>query len=331
MASGEGTRYPDHPLVRAELPASGYRIFWLHDAPGDAPGPEAQVMPEPEAQVMPEPEVQSMPGPEAQVMPEPEGPSDDSLAHRAQQRAGRRDHRRRHRRPHPRDRHWGLGWFAGEGVHPVVLEDPSDTWSHGVVRYPGEERACQFMGVEAVETGPVRATVRLAFRWQGSTVRQDVYLYAGDEALGLRLVVEWAERSQLLKTWLSRSAERWAPLRFRSPMGPSFAPQTVAKEAMHRWVDVATSEGGLTCASDFTYGYDLIDGRLRLTLLRSRVWADHGAAWPHDRGLETSHTDQGTHRVSLLLAPHRGDWASGAVGPPKGRGALHILLLVTET
>ena len=43
-----------------------------------------------------------------------------------------------------------------------MLDDPSDTWSHGVIRYEGEEQPCELLDVKAaVETGPVRATVRL--------------------------------------------------------------------------------------------------------------------------------------------------------------------------
>ncbi len=99
---------------------------------------------------------------------------------------------------------------------------------------------------------------------------------------------------------------------------------------MHRWVDVGAQGGGLACISDVTYAYDLSDGRLRLTVLRSPRWADHGAPWPHDRGIEPSHTDQGTHRVSLLLMPHAGDWASAGV-PRRAEEHCTNFRAVTET
>ena len=123
-------------------------------------------------------------------------------------------------------------------------------------------------GPQAVEAGPVRATVRLSFAWKGSTVREDVYLYEGDEALGLRLLVDWAEGSQLLKMVVP-VADAGAEATVGLPYGAITRPSDGREEVMQRWVDVATSGGGLTCASDFTYGYDLADGRLRLTLLRS--------------------------------------------------------------
>ena len=99
---------------------------------------------------------------------------------------------------------------------------------------------------------------------------------------------------------------------------------------MHRWVDVEAQDGGLACISDVTYGYDLAGGRLRLTLLRSPRWADHGRPWPHDRGIESSYTDQGVHRVSLLLVPHNGNWAAAGV-PRRAEEHCTNFRTVTET
>jgi alpha-mannosidase len=302
IASGEGTRYASHALARVELPASGYRVFWLHDArSGDAAGPASAP-------------------PAGGLTASATGLSNERLAVAIHATSGAitlRDNQ-------------GREWFAAEGLRPVVLADPSDTWSHGVVRYEGEEEACEFLGAEAVETGPVRATVRLTYRWGESSVHQDVYLYAGDDALGVRLLVNWAEHARLLKVVIPvAGAEGRGTVSV--PYGAISRPSDGREEVMQRWIDVTTPEGGLTCASDSTYGYDLADGRLRLTVLRSPRWADHGAAWAHDRGLESSYTDQGVHRVSLLFVPHRGDWSSGASAPRRAEEHCTSFPVVTET
>jgi len=60
-------------------------------------------------------------------------------------------------------------------------------------------------------------------------VREDVYLYEGDEALGVRLVVDWAERSQLLKMVVP-VAGAGADAAVASPTAPSPAPRTAARK-----------------------------------------------------------------------------------------------------
>jgi alpha-mannosidase len=180
-----------------------------------------------------------------------------------------------------------------------------------------------------VETGPLRATVRLTFRWQSSLIHEDLYLLAGEPGLGVRLLVDWQEGYQLLKLVVPVAGAAptvWVAL----PYGAISRPADGHEEVMQRWVDVETQTGGLACISDVTYAYDLSDGRLRLTILRSPKWADHGATWPHDRGIEPSYTDQGTHRVSLRLLPHAGNWADAGV-PRKAEELCTTFRSVTET
>jgi alpha-mannosidase len=310
VPSGEGTRYPTHPLVRAQLPASGYAVYWLHDeaSPEAGQAPAAVSGGEP-----------GQAGPGA-LQASSTGLSNGLLAVRIDPTTGAvtiTDDQ-------------GREWLAGEGIRPVVLDDPSDTWSHGVVRYEAAEQACQFLGAQAVEAGPVRATVRLSFRWQSSRIDEDIYLDAGDGALGVRLRVEWADQAHLVKLVVPVAGAQdhaWASL----PYGAIARPSDGREEVMQRWVDVTTPEGGVTCVSDSTYAYDLAGGRLRLTVLRSPRWADHGAPWPHDRGLEPSYTDQGTHHVSLLVLPHRSAWASAAMAPRRAEEHCTTFPVVSET
>ena len=58
-----------------------------------------------------------------------------------------------------------------------------------------------------------------------------------------------------------------------------------------------------------------------------------GRSWgllAHDRGIESSYTDQGSHRVSLLLLPHVGDWASARI-PQRAEEHCTDFRAVTET
>ncbi len=223
----------------------------------------------------------------------------------------------------------GRQWLETEGIRPVVLDDPSDTWSHGVIRYEGEEQPCELLDVKAAETGPLRATVRLTYRWRNSLIYEDLYLLAGTGGLGLRLRVDWHEKHQLLKLVVpvaGAGPAAWVAL----PYGAVLRPSDGREEVMQRWVDIEAQGGGLACVSDVTYGYDLSAGRLRLTVLRSPRWADHGASSAHDRGIESSYTDQGSHRVSLLLLPHAGDWASARI-PQRAEEHCTDFRAVTET
>ena len=73
------------------------------------------------------------------------------------------------------------GWelIADGGVLPVVVDDESDTWSHGTARYEGDERCGHLVGVVVLEDGPVRTTVRSTWLLEHSTVVQEVSLYQG--------------------------------------------------------------------------------------------------------------------------------------------------------
>jgi alpha-mannosidase len=302
VPSGEGTRYATHPLASVALPAGGYRLFWIHEGdPADEPRPEV-------------PPVQT--GMAASETRLSNGLVTIDIGSATGAVTGLRDGD-------------GHPWLAEEGLRPVVLEDPSDTWSHGVVRYEGEEQPCEFLGATAVENGPVRATVRLRYRFQNSLIYEDLYLLAGNAGLGIRLLVDWHEKHRLLKLVVP-VAGAGSAASVSLPYGAISRPSNGHEEVMHRWVDVDAQGGGLACISDVTYAYDLSAGRLRLTVLRSPRWADHGAPWPHDRGIEPSYTDQGTHRVSLLLMPHAGDWASAGV-PRRAEEHCTNFRAVTET
>jgi alpha-mannosidase len=81
-------------------------------------------------------------------------------------------------------------------------------------------------------------------------------------------------------------------------------------------VDVSgTANGqphGLALLNDSKYGYDVRDGELRMTILRSPVYAFHRPR-RIERGVTYHYTDQGEQTVRLALVPHAGTWIEGDV------------------
>ena len=305
-ASGEITYSPARSLLQLPVPPLGYARFWLH-ATGAPPG------------------------------------STEDLPTAASHRADPATHTLANERLEVdvdavtgvvcrlHDGAAGRQWLGTPGIRCVVVADESDTWSHGVERYDGEERAWECEGVAAVETGPVRATVRARFRYASSTMIQLISLYRGQDFVEVSTDIEWHERHQLVKLAI--------PLLMNDPVCTAGAPYGFAErelsgheEPMVHWVDLSErgGTGGMSCTSRGTYAYDATTSQLRMTLLRSSRVADHGHAWGGNDTLGFPFLDQGRHSFSLRLHPHHGSRKdSGAAR----RAEEHLLIppLVIDT
>ena len=206
------------------------------------------------------------------------------------------------------DKRTGQELLSGPAALAEVLDDPSDTWSHGVTHYT--DVCGQFSGARltVLERGPVRLRVRATTRFGGSTLRQDFMLYRDQPGVEVRVTLDWHEQLKLLK--LAFPVAVADPVAtFEIPYGVLERPTDGAEVPGQRWVDVsgATAAGaaGLTVLSDAVYSYDVTGARLRLTVLRSPVYAHHG---PRVLEADTDYTwmDQGWHEFRYLLLPHAG-------------------------
>ena len=288
VASGEATYSPSRTLLQLPLPAFGYRRFWLHAAGRDC-----------------DPAVDDRVPVAAQSQGSLYTIENDCLELAIDSTTGlvRRLLDKRTMRQ----------WIGSQGVRAVVIEDASDTWSHGIERYDAEERRWQCESVEITERGPIRATVRSRFVFESSTLTQEISLYRGRPFAEINVDLDWHERHRLLKLVI--------PLALADPVCAAGAPYGYAErtvtgheEPMVHWVDVSERGGrGLTCTSDGTYAYDVLGGVLRLTLVRSPRVADHGRGWGADDPIGYPFLDQGAHRFSIRLHPHEGTWHDRAV------------------
>jgi alpha-mannosidase len=195
----------------------------------------------------------------------------------------------------------------------LVLDDPSDTWSHDVASFRDVLGRFKAGRVEVVEAGPVRARVRIRSAWGKSSIVQEIALYVGLPWAECALHVDWHEQLKMLKLALPTTVADPAAT-YESPFGSVARPANGEEQPGLKWADISGRVGarraGLGIINDSKYGYDALAGELRLSVLRSPIFSFHRPRGT-EPGIEYSYTDQGEQTVRYLLVPHAGGWRQG--------------------
>lgn len=192
----------------------------------------------------------------------------------------------------------------------VVLEDPSDTWSHGVVSYNDLAGRFGNAKITVVENGPVRATVRIESKFGDSTLWQDISLYTELPVIEFRVVVDWREKHRMLKYEF--------PLKLKEPTATYEAAYAVvthpvdgAENPGQKWIDVTGKNDdytyGVSLLNDSKYGFDVKNSTMRLSVQRSPIYAFHEPRQVEE-GKQYHYMDQGLHSFTFRLLPHTGSW-----------------------
>jgi alpha-mannosidase len=194
----------------------------------------------------------------------------------------------------------------------VVIDDPSDTWSHNVFKF---DQVCgEFMAtsVRLVETGPVRWTIRVISEYDNSKLVQDFAMYAELDRIDVAVTVDWREQLKMLKLRFPLNL-KFTKVTAEIPYGHIERGADGTEEPMQAWVDVsgtsrdAETPYGFSLLNDGKYSADVNGRDVGLTVLRSPAYAHHipAALQPDSR---YSFIDQGIQRVRYALLPHVGSW-----------------------
>lgn len=202
--------------------------------------------------------------------------------------------------------------FAGPAARAVVIDDPSDTWSHNVFRFQDEIGQFAATSVRLVESGPVLATLRVTSAFGASTLAQDFTLYDDLAQIDVRVSVDWRERHKLLKLRFPVN-QIFMRAVYEIPYGHIERETTGDEEPGQSWLDLSGTVRetgatyGLSLLNDGKYSFDVNVRDIGLTVLRSPIYAHHIPAQPQpDR--DYSYIDQGMQRFTYALLPHAGSW-----------------------
>jgi len=215
------------------------------------------------------------------------------------------------------DKRTGEEVFAGgsNGCRAVVIDDPSDTWSHDIKTYSDEKGEFGNATVKIPEQGPLRATARVISTYGDSSLTIDWSLTSGSGKLEAKVTLDWHERLKMLKFSF--------PVNIESPVATYEVPYGFIERETNgdedpgqRWIDLSGRVNGKDCGlaviNDAKYGYNVIKNDMRISVARSAVYAHHDP-WKLDKDEEYMWMDQGIQTFKMVLMPHRGGWKESNV------------------
>jgi alpha-mannosidase len=154
--------------------------------------------------------------------------------------------------------------------------------------------------VELVETGPVKATIKVVHQYRKSKISQYLSLCRGVPRIDFYTVIDWKEISNdeieapMLKVSFTPILGS-SKATFEIPFGYIERVADGTEVPALRWIDLSDGEYGLSLLNDSKYGFDVKGNTVRMTLVRTSYSPD-------------PRSDQGVHEVKYSIYPHKGGW-----------------------
>lgn len=163
--------------------------------------------------------------------------------------------------------------------------------------------------VELIECSNVRTTVKISRKFCDSLISQEISIYNHVPRIDFRTVIDWKETYVLLKAAFPvdiHSDKATYEIQYGNVERPTHWntswDQARFEVCAHKWADLSEDDYGVSLLNDCKYGYDIKDGVMRLTLLKSAKHPNVNA-------------DREIHEFTYSLYPHAGDFkAAGTVG-----------------
>lgn len=154
--------------------------------------------------------------------------------------------------------------------------------------------------LEIIETGPLRASLRISRRWRNSTIVQTVRLMAHSPRIDFDTEIDWHETHTLLKAAFPTAIDspvaqfdiQWGIIE-RSTRRDSAFDAARFEVPAQKWAKLSDDDYAIAVLNDCKYGYDIRDNTIRLTLTKSSTYPDPNA-------------DQGEHVFTYSLLPIAG-------------------------
>jgi alpha-mannosidase len=193
----------------------------------------------------------------------------------------------------------GLAVFTGPAHLGIAVDDPSDTWSHGLDRFGLAGETARLVAVNLLEEGALRRAIEIVTRVGDSGFSTIVVLpAAADLPVELRVRLDWHEKRRLFRIAYPLAGSTFE---YEIAAGWLARPDDGKEVAGQRWVRAVRDGATVVLANDAKYSYAAADGVLYLTAARAPVFAHHVPVELQD-GAVYRYLDQGEQGFTLRIA-----------------------------
>jgi len=176
----------------------------------------------------------------------------------------------------------------------VLLDETDcDTWAHGKKSIGTDAGEFTDPVFTILEEGPVRAILRSVTHYGNSEIQKDFVLTAGSDEVQVKVRVNFQEKHRMLKFTFPMTAKK---VTAQIPYGTIERPANGNEEPMGHWF----SSGRLGVANDSKHGYDTAVDDVRMSILRSAIFADHYG----ERDEHCEYMDMGITECSYSVFPY---------------------------
>ncbi len=264
-------------LFEAELPAMGYRVYYLYKKEENVSG--AEIATDLKATET------TLENELVKVVIEKESGAVTSYVLKAENRE----------------------FAKGELCKAIVCDDSKrDTWSHLINHLNDDIGAFGDGELSLIENGPVRATIKSVTKYGKSVLKKYYTLYKNDPRLHIRCLLDVDEEYKLIKFSFPVNVDS-PKMVYSMPYGFIEKAPNGEEDVAHEWADMVdgNTNAGLALINDGRYSHCAIDNDMRVIVARSCAYLDHYAQNVRDDEMEFM--DKGEHEFNLILFPHTKD------------------------
>lgn len=203
------------------------------------------------------------------------------------------------------DKENGLNLITSDGIRPIVIDDSNtDTWAHNVFKFDNVLGSMKCVYIEKTAVGEVEERIFIKYRWKESYISQEFSLSKNSRCMHVSCKTFWHEPRTVLKLNIPIAGSGKSNF-CGMPAGEIIRPCNGDEEPYcgYSGVDFSAQDGkdtGIVFLSDSRSSYSCTESDFRPTLLRNAIFADHYSNHPFDEEYY-DYTDEGVCRFTYAL------------------------------